>query len=100
MRVSGPVVVISPSGQMLKGSYHADLSGGSFVVTNCNLTCSRNYNGLDTSLAITMQVLCSDGRRGFVIATREPIGAPGHGVVRLNDESSAEFVFGHAAENF
>jgi hypothetical protein len=57
-------------------------------------------DGLNTSPTITMQVLCSDGRKGFVVATRESSGNSGHGKVTLNDGSSADFVFGHAAENF
>lgn len=98
--VTVPVVVIAPNGQTLRGTAHADLSGGSFSATDGKLTCSGNYNGLDMSVTITMQVLCSDGRKGFVIATREASGTSGHGMVKLNDGSSAEFVFGHAAENF
>jgi hypothetical protein len=98
--VTVPVVVIAPTGQTLRGTAHADLSGCSFSATDGKLTCSGNYNGLDTSTTITMQVLCSDGRKGFVIATREASGTSGHGTVRLNDGSTAEFVFGHAAENF
>ena len=98
--ITVPVVVIGQNGQVLKGTATADLSGGSFVATDGKLTCSGNYNSLDTSVTITMQVLCSDGRKGFVIATREASGTSGHGTVKLNDGSTAEFVFGHAAENF
>jgi hypothetical protein len=49
---------------------------------------------------ITMQVLCSDGRKGIVIATRESSGTAGHGTVTLNDGSEWTFIFGPAAANF
>jgi hypothetical protein len=47
-----------------------------------------------------MQTLCSDGRKGIVIVTRDSSGTSGHGVVRLNDGSSGQFIFGPAAANF
>jgi len=95
-----PVVVISPHGDVLRGSSTAALSGGSFSATDGKLTCSGNYDALDMSVTISMQVLCSDGRKGFVVVTREASGTSGHGTVRLNDGSSADLVFGKAAENF
>jgi phage-related tail fiber protein len=95
-----PVVVIIPKGQVLRGTSTATLSGGSFLVTDGVLTCTGNYNSMDTSPTITMQTLCSDGRKGFIVSTREASGSSGHGQVHLNDGTSGEFVFGHAAENF
>ncbi len=98
--ISGPVVVITPKGQTLRGNYESDLQGGSFMATDGKLTCSGNYDSLNTSETISMQVLCSDGRKGFVTATRENDGRSGHGTVHLNDGSTADFVFGRAAQNF
>jgi hypothetical protein len=76
------------------------MNGGSFVVTDGKLTCSGNYDAWDMSVTITMQVLCTDGRKGFIVATREASGTSGHGTVHLNDGSTADFVFGKAAQNF
>lgn len=95
-----PVIVITPKGEILRGTTTASAAGGSFQVTNGLLTCAGNYDALNPSVTITMTVLCSDGRKGIVIATREASGMAGHGKVRLNDGSEADFIFGQAAENF
>ena len=70
------------------------------AVTDGMLTCSGNYDALDMSVTITMQVPGSDGRAAFIVASRRANGTPGHGIVRRNDGSSADFVFGKAAQNF
>lgn len=98
--VTEPVVVIGQHGEVLRGSVTASLSGGSFTATDGYLTCGGSYNALDQSTTISMPVLCSDGRRGIVIATRDANGASGAGTVRLNDGSTATFMFGPAAASF
>jgi hypothetical protein len=98
--ITEPVAVIGADGHILRGSVTADLSGGSFEVTDGKLTCSGSYNSLDTSVSITMPVLCSDGRKGFVVATRQNNGTDGFGKVTLNDGTQADFVFGRAASAF
>lgn len=62
-----PVVIISPSGHILRGSRTAAMSGGSFTVAEGTLTCSGNYDAWDMSVTTRMQVLCSDGRKGSVV---------------------------------
>jgi hypothetical protein len=62
--------------------------------------CSGVYDSWNTSLTISIPVLCSDGRKGFVIATREANGIDGSGRVRLVDGTEADFVFGKAAKAF
>jgi hypothetical protein len=98
--VTEPVVVIGPSGLTLKGTATGSLSGVKFTATNGTLTCGGSYAGWISSPTITTQVLCSDGRKGIVIARRERIGIAGHGTVRLNDGSEWIFMFGPAAANF
>ena len=96
-----PVVVIGKNGQTLRGTATGRISGdGTFSVTDGQLTCGGNYNSLSTETTITMQVLCSDGRKGIVISTRESSGVAGHGTVKLNDGSDWTFIFGSAAANF
>jgi hypothetical protein len=97
--VTEPVVVIGPSGLTLKGTATGSMSGVKFTATNGTLTCGGNYDGWILSPAITTQLLCSDGRKGIVIATRERSGIAGHGTVRLNDGSEWTFMFGAAAAN-
>jgi hypothetical protein len=98
--VTGPVAVIGHDGKILRGTYTASLSGGSFQVTDGKLTCAGSYDSMDTSSTITMPVHCSDGRKGFVVSTRQPNGVDGFGKVTLNDGTQADFVFGKAAEAF
>jgi len=99
--VTEPVVVIGPNGQTLRGTTTGRMNGdGSFSVTDERLTCSGNYNSLSTEPTINAKVLCSDGRKGIVISTRESSGLAGHGTVKLNDGSQWTFIFGSAAANF
>jgi hypothetical protein len=98
--VTEPVVVIGPSGLTLKGTATGSMSGVKFTATNGTLTCGGNYDGWIFSPAITTQLLCSDGRKGTVIAKRERSGIAGHGTVRLDDGSEWTFMFGPAAANF
>ena len=97
---TSPVVVIGKDGQTLKGTATGAMSGGSFNVTDGHLSCSGRYDSWSTYATITMQVLCSDGRKGIVISTRDPSGTAGHGTVKLNDGSEWTFVFGPTAANF
>ncbi|HEV2336090.1 MAG TPA: hypothetical protein VGS13_11370 [Stellaceae bacterium] len=98
--ITEPVVVIGKKGEILRGTATASLAGGSFQVTNGKLTCGGSYDSLDTSLTISMPVLCSDGRRGIVIATRDKDGISGAGTVRLDDGEKGTFMFGPAAAGF
>jgi hypothetical protein len=98
--VSQPVVVIGPSGLTLRGTATGSIRGIRFTATNGTLTCGGSYDGWIASPTITTQVLCSDGRKGIVIATRERSGIAGHGTVSLDDGSEWTFMFGQAAANF
>jgi phage-related tail fiber protein len=98
--ITEPVVVIGKDGHTLKGTATASLSGGRFSASDGQLTCGGNCDSMSQSVTITMQVLCSEDRKGIVIATREASGLAGHGTVKLNDGSEWTFIFGHAAANF
>ena len=99
--VTEPVVVIGQNAQTLRGTATGRMNGdGTFSVTDGQLACSGNYNSLSTEVTINAQVLCSDGRKGIVISTRESSGVAGHGTVKLNDGSEWTFIFGYAAANF
>jgi hypothetical protein len=102
--ITEPVAVISSNGDIMRGTATASLSGGVFQASGKmngkEVACGGDYNALDTSITITMPVHCSDGRKGFVIATRQSNGVDGSGRVRLNDGTEADFVFGKAAAGF
>lgn len=98
--ITEPVVVIGKNGEILRGTATAALDGGSFNVSNGKLSCGGSYVALDTSPTISMPVLCSDGRRGIVIATRDASGTSGAGTIRMTDGEEATFMFGRAAAGF
>lgn len=98
--VTVPVAVIGKNGQILRGTSTASLQGGTFEATDGKLTCSGTYDALSQSVTLNAKVICSDGRSGFVIATRDRGGQSGSGRVRLSDGSEADFVFGNAAAAF
>jgi hypothetical protein len=91
-----PVAVIGQRGEILRGENNVSLTEGSFSVTNGKLTCSGSYNPLNQSSTITVTLLCSDGRTGIAIATRDsPVS--GGGKVTLSDGEEGTFIFGDAA---
>jgi|ERR1700733_402989 len=74
---------------VMRGTTTASLSGGSFSLSNGLLTCGGAYNALDTSPTISIPVLCSDGRKGIITATRDNSGMSGGGHFTLNDGTLA-----------
>jgi hypothetical protein len=91
-----PVVVIGQRGEILRGQNTFSLSEASFSATNGKLTCIGSYNPLNTSRTITVTLVCSDGRTGIAIATRDsPMS--GGGKVTVSDGEEGTFVFGDAA---
>lgn len=91
-----PVAVIGQHGEIMRGTNTVGLTEGSFSVTDGKVTCSGSYSALNKSQTITMPVVCTDGRRGIVTATRDsPMS--GGGKVRLSDGTEADFIFGEAA---
>ncbi len=91
-----PVAVVMNDG-VLRGSTTAALDGGHFEVSRGGLKCAGTYNALSPSVTITIPVLCNDGRRGIVTATREAGGQSGGGRVRMDDGTEGDFIFGEAA---
>ena len=97
--ITEPVAVVSKAvpGGILRGTTTAALSGGSFSVSNGTLSCGGTYNALDTSPTISIPILCNDGRKGIITATRDNSGTGGGGHFTLNDGSTGDFIFGDAA---
>jgi hypothetical protein len=98
--ITEPVVVIGKKGEILRGTATAALDGGSFNVSDGKVSCGGHYNSLDHSPTISMPVLCSDGRRGIVIVTRDQSGTSGAGTVRMTDGEEGTLMFGRAAAGF
>ena len=70
----------------MRGTTTASLSGGSFSVSDGSLTCGVDYNDLDTCATISIPVLCSDGRKSTITATRDYSGMSGGDHFTLNDD--------------
>lgn len=98
--ITQPVAVIDKKGMVLRGTATATLTGGSFQATNGKLTCSGTYDSTSGSITLNAKVICSDGRTGFAIITRDKGLQSGAGRVRLTDGTEADFIFGPAAEAF
>jgi hypothetical protein len=81
----------------MRGTATAAISGGSFNVSAGALSCGGTYNALDTSPTISIPVLCNDGRRGIIIATRDNSGMSGGGHFTLTDGTTGDFIFGAEA---
>jgi hypothetical protein len=94
-----PVAVVGKGvpGGIVLGTATASLAGGSFNVSNGVLSCGGDYNALDMSPTITIPLLCNDGRKGIIIATRDNSGISGGGHFTLNDRTTDDFIFGPAA---
>jgi hypothetical protein len=90
-----PVAVIGKN-IILRGENTFGVSGGSFSVTDGNLTCTGSYNALNQAATITIPILCSDGRTGIAMSTRDSAHSGG-GKVRLTDGSEWDFIFGEGA---
>jgi hypothetical protein len=97
--ITEPVAVISKGipGGIMRGITTAALSGGSFSVSNGSLSCGGTYDALDTSPTISIPVLCNDGRKGIIMATRDISGTSGGGHFTLTDGTTGDFIFGAAA---
>jgi hypothetical protein len=91
--------MIGQDGRILTGTNTAALSGGSFSVSDGKLTCSGSYDPFQYSRTISMPVICNDGRKGIIRATRDTTQS-GSGTVRLDDGYQGDFVYGDAALNF
>jgi hypothetical protein len=58
----------------------------------------RPIQRLDYSPTISAPILCNDGRKGIITATRDMSGLGGGGHFTLNDGTTGDFIFGASAE--
>lgn len=96
-----PAAVKMSNGEALMGTTTAAISGGKFQVATPrgDVTCSGDYDALDTRPVITAPVRCSDGRYGTITVLRAPDGMSGTGSVRLADGATGNVAFGRAASS-
>lgn len=96
---TAPAAVRLDDGTALIGTTTAAVSGGTFQLSSPNspLTCSGNYNALDTRPTISIPVSCSDGRYGTAVVTRSHDGLSGSGYVTTSDGQRGVVAFGNNA---
>jgi hypothetical protein len=66
-------------------------------VSDSKFSCAGSNSLGNPSATITIPVLCEDGRKGLVTATRDYGGMSGGGRFTLNDGTTGDFIFGTAA---
>lgn len=95
-----PITVVGPGvpGGIMRGTGTAALDGGRFSVSSGSFVCAGNYDAMDTSPTITIPILCNDGRKGAVVATRNSGGMGGTGTFTLTDGTAGDLIFGKGAE--
>jgi len=88
-----PLLVIGKDGQILKGTATGSYGRASFNFTDGHFSCGGSSHSWNPSKPITMPVLCSDGRKGILVATPDPSSASGRGTVILDDGSEWTFTW-------
>jgi hypothetical protein len=92
------VVMKEVPGGIMRGEVHGTREGGgTFSASGGKLTCAGDWGG-NMSPTIVIPVLCNDGRKGVVTATRT--GTGGGGRFTLNDGSTGDFIYGEGAQRF
>lgn len=97
--VTLPAAVKMADGTALVGTTTASISGGTFQVATADrrITCSGNYDALDTRPTISVPVTCTNGLYGSAVVTRSPDGRSGVGYAAVSDGTTATLAFGNSA---
>jgi hypothetical protein len=100
--VSGPVAMIMPSGEILRGTAASVLVGyefataDEFAVRGGMLECRGRSDMELGNPVVSITIGCSDGRSGIGRVVRENI-ASSSGKLHMSDGTEASFVYGDAA---
>ena len=99
--INVPVAVVSkgvPQG-IMRGTITVSVSEGVgyFNVSSGALSCAGTYSLGHLLPTFSVPVLCNDGRKGIVIATRDYGGMSRGGTFTLTDGTAGDFIFGDAA---
>jgi hypothetical protein len=93
---TGPVAVMTRSGEIMTGQASTTASGGFFLASNARLQCRGSYDPSPALQTLSIAAQCSDGRSGIGTAVRET-PTSGRGTIRMNDGTEAIFIFGAPA---
>ena len=100
--VLGPVAMIMPDGEVLRGTAASVLFGyqfptaDEFAVRGGMLECRGRSDTELTNPVVTITIGCSDGRGGTGRVIRENI-ASSTGKIHMSDGTEASFIYGEAA---
>ncbi len=92
---SRPLVLVMPSGAVLRGSASTMLFKGTFYATDGKVTCSGPFT--PSSGRVEVRASCSDRQRGEGSGA-ETSGDSGKGRLTMDNGKTATFVFGDAAK--
>lgn len=95
-----PVTVIGLNGGNLTGATRTGIYGGPLRLLGSGLSCWGSLSPQDLIWTISTSVLCSNGQRGFIIATRHANVEGAYGTMTMDDGRHAGIVFGEAAQAF
>lgn len=91
--ITQSVVAIDAVDKTIKSPASSSVSDGYLSTTYGTMTCGGEYDATSKWRAISVQLLCSDGRKGFATASRDS-GTGGHGTAKLDDGTEWKFIFG------
>jgi hypothetical protein len=97
--VTEPVIAFNSNGEVLRGTATVNSNGGWFNVSSNTRSCYGSYVGAFTP-TVSMPVVCSDGGRGVVFATRSPNPPSSVGYAQMSNGDHATFMVGSAAPRF
>jgi hypothetical protein len=92
---SKQMVIVMPSGAVLRGSASTTLFSGDFYATDGKVTCSGPFT--PSRGRVEVRATCSDRQRGEGSGA-ETSGDSGEGTLAMNNGKTAAFVFGDAAK--
>lgn len=92
---SKPLVLVMPSGAVLRGSATTMIFQGDFYATDGKVTCSGPFT--PSRGRIEVRATCTDRQRGEGSGA-ETSGDSGEGTLTMNNGKTASFVFGDAAK--
>ena len=90
---SGPFALLL-GGEMYLGTYRSDPFSASFRVSSDGDSCTGSYNAIFGDKDAIFKVRCDNGMQGTARIVRDRNGRDGIGVVRMDDGTRGNIVFG------
>lgn len=98
--ITGNVAALSHGQRVMHGTYTATLTGAYYTLTNGRVTCTGAFNTNVNQDPAKVPMLCTDGRKGTAVITRQLNGYDGYGTLTFTDGEQIDIVFGRLAQPF